>query len=95
MTLLLRISPVVDAHLLVRVVELPIFVLVLLVKIDDEKWMFEVDEEVTHVRVLLRFFLIGDDVEVAIPVLVGPVDLLLELLFIVAAGDIFDAKVCT
>ena len=91
MALLLRVAPVVDADLLVRVVQLPVLVLILLIEIDNEKRMLKVDEEVAHVRVLLRLFLIGDDVEIAVSILVRSVDFLLELLFVVATRDILDA----
>ena len=95
MALLFRVAPVVDADFLVRVVQLPVLVLILLIEIDNEKRVLKVDEKVAHVCVLLRLFLIGDDVKITVSILVRSVDFLLELLFIVAAGDILHAQIGT
>ena len=92
---LFRIATVVDAYLLVRVVQLPVLVLILFIEIDDEEWVLKVDEEVSHVCVLLWLFLIGDDIKIAVSVFVRPVDLFLKLLFVIAARDVFDAKIGT
>ena len=69
--------------------------MILLIEIDDEKRVLKVDEKVAHVRVLLRLFLIRDDVKVAVSILVRSVDFLLELLLVVAAGDILHAQIGT
>ena len=55
--------------------------------------MLKVYKEVAHVGVLLWLFLISDDVEVAVSVFVRAVDLLFQLFLVVAAWDVFDAKV--
>ena len=91
----LGIAAVIDADLLLRVVQLPVLVLVFLVKIDDKERMLKVNEKVSHVSILLRFFLIGDNVKIAVSIFVSAIDLLLELFFVVATRDVFDAKVCT
>ena len=91
MALLLRVASVVDADLLVRVVQLPVLILILFIEIDNEKRVLKVDEEVAHIRVLLRLFLISDDVKVAVSILVSPINFLLELLFVVATRDVLDA----
>ena len=91
--LFLRVASIVDANLLVRVVQLPVLVLILLVKVDHEQRMLEVDKEVPHVSHLLWLLLVRDDVEVGVSVLVRSVDFLLQLLLIVAEGDILHTKV--
>ena len=87
----LGIAAVIDADLLLRVVQLPVLVLVFLVKIDDKERMLKVNEKVSHVSILLRFFLIGDNVKIAVSIFVSAIDLLLELFFVVATRDVFDA----
>ena len=90
---LFGVAAVVDADLLVGVVELPRLPLVLVVKVDDEERVLEVDEEVTHVRHLLRLFLVFDNVQRGVSALVVLVYLVFQLLLGVAAGDVFDAQV--
>ena len=76
-TLFLGVAAVVHADFLVRVVQLPGFTLVLVVEVDDEEWILEVDEEVAHVRHLLRLFLVFDYVKSGITSLVVPINLVL------------------
>ena len=90
---LFGVASVVDAHLFVRVVQLPVLVLVLLVEIHHEQRVLEVDKEVPHVGILLWLFLISDDVKVAVSVFVRAVDLLFQLFLVVAARDVLHAKV--
>ena len=90
---LFGIAAVVDADLLVGVVELPRLPLILVVKVNNEERVLEIDEEVPHVRHLLRLFLIFNDVQRGVSPLVVLVYLVFQLLLGVAAGDVFDAQV--
>ena len=92
-TLFLRRATIIDTDLLVTVVELPRLTLILLVEVHNEERVLEVDEEVSHVGHLLRLLLISDDVECRIPVLLCPIDLILELFLRVAARNILDTQV--
>ena len=92
-TLFLGVAAVVHADLLVRVVQLPGFTLVLVVEVDDEEWILEVDEEVAHVRHLLRLFLVFDYVKSGITSLVVPINLVLEFFLGISTRDVFHAKV--
>lgn len=92
-TLLFGLNSIVDSDLLIRVVKLPGLALVLLVEVDHKKGVLEVDEEVAHVRHLLRFFLIRNDVDVPEHVLVRLVDLVSQLFLGVSARNVLDAEV--
>lgn len=91
--LLLGRVAIVDSDLLIRVVQLPRLPLVLVVEVDDEERVLEVDEEVAHVRLLVRLLVVLDDVQGRVSALVLLVDLVLELLLGVSAWDVFDAEV--
>jgi len=54
-------APVVDADLLVRVVELPRLALVLLIEVDDEERVLEVNEEVAHIGHFLGLLLVRNN----------------------------------
>ena len=73
-TLFLRGTSIVDRYLLLWVVLLPFLVLVLLEEVNDKEGVLEIDEKVAHVCFLLRFFLIGDNVECRESVLVVEID---------------------
>ena len=92
-TLFLRITAVVDADLLVRVVELPGLTLVLVVKVNDEQWVLEVDEEVTHIRHFLWLLLILDNVKSRVSPFVVTIDFVLQFFLRISAWDVLHAKV--
>ena len=93
--LFLRITTIVDANLLVRVMKLPGLTLVLVKEIYNEEWVLEVDEEVTHVCHFLWLLLILDDVKRRVSALVVAVDLIFKLFLCIAARDVFHAQVCS
>ena len=88
---LLRVASIVNANLFVGVIKLPVLVLILLVKVNYEERVLEVDKEVPHVGHLLGLLLVRDDVEVGVSVFVRSVDLIFQLLLIVATGNVLDA----
>ena len=73
--------------------ELPRLTLILFVEVHYEERVLEVDEEVSHVGHLLRLFLISDNVECRVPVLLCSIDLILQLFLRVAARNILDTQV--
>ena len=73
--------------------ELPGLTLVLVVEVDDEKWILEVDEEVAHIRHFLRLLLILDNVKSRVSPFVVSIYLVLQFFLRVAAWDVFHAKV--
>lgn len=75
--------------------ELPSLTLVLVVEVDDEKWILKVNEEVAHVGHLLGLLLVFDDVKRGISPFMIAINLVFELLFGVATWDIFHTQVCT
>ena len=73
--------------------ELPGLTLVLVVEVNDEQWVLEVDEEVTHIRHFLRLLFILDNVKSRVSPFMVPIDFVLQFFLRVPARDIFHAKV--
>lgn len=84
-------TAVVDANLLVRVVQLPGLALVLLVEVDHKEGVLEINEEVTHVGLLFGFFFVRDNVYAPKHIPVRLANLVLQLLLAVATWDVFHA----
>lgn len=91
--LFLGSAAIVDANLLVGVVQLPGLALVLFVKVDHKEWVLKVDEEVAHVGLLFGFLLVRDNVYAPEHIFVRLANLVLQLLLAVAARDVFHAKI--
>lgn len=86
-------AAIVDANLLVRVVQLPSLALVFLVEVDHKEGVLEVNEEVAHVGLLFGFFFVRDNGHAPEHISVGLANLVLQLLLAVATGDVLDAKI--
>jgi hypothetical protein len=93
-TLFLGISPVKDAYLFIRVVQLPGLALILLVEINDEKGVLKVYEEVAHVVLVLGHLFVRNNVNCCVPIKLRFIDLVLELLLLIATRDVLHAKIC-
>ena len=93
MAIFARIVSIVDANLVFAEAWLQNLALVLLVKVDDEERMLESDKEVAFVCCLFWLLLVRNRFNGPVATLVLTIDLLLELLLGVAAGDVLDAQV--
>ncbi len=93
MTLSLWISPIENTNFLVGMVQLPCFALVFLIEVNNKEWMFEVDEEVPHIVIFLWLFFVRNNVDCCVAILLRFIDLLLQLLLRVPAGDVLNAKI--